>query len=81
MCVGVVFSMSCVNLDQMCVSCVSHPAAILYELLYDRVFNVDQGLLSLCQRAPRSTDFLSDDSMAFCGSSEDSDPDTGEAIW
>lgn len=65
----------------MCCSCVFPPAAILYELLYDRVFKVDQSLLGLCQRAPRPNDSLSDDNMAFCGSSEESDPDTGEAVW
>lgn len=64
----------------MC-SCAPPPAAVLYELLYDRVFKVDQSVLGLCQRVPRSTDLLSDDNMAFCGSSEDSDPDTGEAVW
>uniref|UniRef100_A0A674M9N3 ubiquitinyl hydrolase 1 n=1 Tax=Takifugu rubripes TaxID=31033 RepID=A0A674M9N3_TAKRU len=50
--------------------------SILYELLYDHVFKVDQGILGVCQRVPRPTDLLSDDNMAFCGSSEDSDPDT-----
>lgn len=57
------------------------PAAILYELLYGRVFQVDQGLLGWCQRLPRPTHALSDDNMAFCGSSEESDLDGGEAIW
>lgn len=70
-----------VNWDQICLFCVFHPAAILYELLYDRVFKVDQGLLGLCQRVPRLTDVLSDDSMPFCGSSEESDLDTSEALW
>lgn len=80
-CVCVLFSISYVNWDQICLCCVFHPAAILYELLYDRVFKVDQGLLGLCQRVPRLADALSDDSMPFCGSSEESDLDTSEALW
>uniref|UniRef100_H3CGA5 ubiquitinyl hydrolase 1 n=1 Tax=Tetraodon nigroviridis TaxID=99883 RepID=H3CGA5_TETNG len=55
--------------------------SILYELLYGRVFKMDQGLQSLCQRFPRPTDALSDDNMPFCGSSEESDLDTSEAVW
>lgn len=80
-CVCVSVSISYVNWDQICLSCVFHPAAILYELLYDRVFKVDQGLLGLRQRVTRPTEALSDDSMAFCCSSEESDLDTSEALW
>uniref|UniRef100_A0A3B4YQ89 ubiquitinyl hydrolase 1 n=1 Tax=Seriola lalandi dorsalis TaxID=1841481 RepID=A0A3B4YQ89_SERLL len=57
--------------------CVS-AAAILYEVLYDGVFKVDRNSLGACQRLPRSNDLLSDDSMAFCNSSDESDLDANE---
>lgn len=44
------------------------------------MFRVDQGLQAACQRNPRPSDALSDDRMAFCGSSEESDADAGEAV-
>ncbi|CAG5929439.1 unnamed protein product [Menidia menidia] len=55
--------------------------SILYELLYDSVFKVDQSSLGLCQRVGRSSDFLSDDNMPACGSSDESDVDTDEPLW
>lgn len=57
------------------------PPAILYELLYDDVFKVDRSNLGLCQRVGRPSDLPSDDSMAACGSSDESDPDAGEELW
>lgn len=56
------------------------PAAILYELLYDGVFKVDQSVLAQCQRAARN-DALSDDNLPLCGSSDESDTDAGETLW
>lgn len=56
------------------------PAAILYELLYDGVFKVDRSLLGPCHRVSRHSDLLSDDNMAACGSSDESDLDVGEAL-
>lgn len=58
-----------------------HPAAILYELLYDGVFKVDRSALGLCQRSARPSDVLSDDNMAACHSSDESDLDADEALW
>nr|XP_046236948.1 OTU domain-containing protein 4 [Scatophagus argus]XP_046236949.1 OTU domain-containing protein 4 [Scatophagus argus] len=55
--------------------------SILYEVLYDDVFKVDRGFLGMCQRVGRPSDLLSDDSMAVCGSSDESDPDAGEPLW
>nr|XP_054603330.1 OTU domain-containing protein 4 isoform X2 [Nothobranchius furzeri] len=55
--------------------------SILYELLYDGVFKVDQSSLSLCHRAGRPSDLLSDDAMAVCGSSDESDYDSKEPLW
>uniref|UniRef100_A0A3B4YIL7 ubiquitinyl hydrolase 1 n=1 Tax=Seriola lalandi dorsalis TaxID=1841481 RepID=A0A3B4YIL7_SERLL len=52
--------------------------SILYEVLYDGVFKVDRNSLGACQRLPRSNDLLSDDSMAFCNSSDESDLDANE---
>uniref|UniRef100_A0A3B5AEY8 ubiquitinyl hydrolase 1 n=1 Tax=Stegastes partitus TaxID=144197 RepID=A0A3B5AEY8_9TELE len=52
--------------------------SILYELLYERVFKVDRSLLGLCQRTGRPSDLLSDDSMAACPSSDESDLDPGD---
>lgn len=60
---------------------VLSPAAILYELLYDDVFKVERNLLGSCQRVARPTDLLSDDNMAACASSDESDLDAGEALW
>ena len=56
-------------------------AAILYELLYERVFHVDRKSLQPCQRVSRPYDLLSDDSMAACASSDDSDVDAEESLW
>uniref|UniRef100_A0A4W6C1N4 ubiquitinyl hydrolase 1 n=1 Tax=Lates calcarifer TaxID=8187 RepID=A0A4W6C1N4_LATCA len=47
--------------------------SILYEVLYDGVFKVDQGSLRPCQRISRPNDLLSDDSMPACPSSDESD--------
>ncbi|KAE8279420.1 OTU domain-containing protein 4 [Larimichthys crocea] len=55
--------------------------SILYELLYDDVFKVDRSLLGACQRISRPSDFLSDDNMATCVSSDESDLDAGDALW
>ncbi|XP_045921872.1 OTU domain-containing protein 4 isoform X2 [Micropterus dolomieu] len=55
--------------------------SILYELLYEDVFNVDRSFLGLCQRPARPSDLLSDDNMPACGSSDESDFDTGEPLW
>ncbi|XP_070786275.1 OTU domain-containing protein 4 [Enoplosus armatus] len=55
--------------------------SILYELLYDGVFNVDRSFLGPCQRIGRPSDLLSDDNMAACGSSDESDFDAGEPLW
>lgn len=57
------------------------PAALLYELLYDGVFKVDRNVLGQCQRVGRNPDLLSDDNMPACGSSDESDVDTGEPLW
>ncbi|KAK9525070.1 hypothetical protein VZT92_017413 [Zoarces viviparus] len=55
--------------------------SILYELLYDDVFQVDRSSLGPCQRGGRPADLLSDDSMNVCASSDDSDLDAGEPLW
>lgn len=55
--------------------------SILYELLYDGVFKVDRSLLGVCQRVSRQSDLLSDDNMAACASSDESDLDAGDAPW
>ncbi|XP_031707091.1 OTU domain-containing protein 4 [Anarrhichthys ocellatus] len=55
--------------------------SILYELLYDNVFQVDRSSLGSCQRMSRPADLLSDDSMNVCLSSDDSDLDAGEPLW
>ncbi|CAN9509356.1 unnamed protein product [Ophioblennius macclurei] len=57
--------------------------SILYELLYDGVFKVDRGLLASCHRAPRTSGgVLSDDGLAACRSSDDSDGgDSDEPLW
>ncbi|XP_067435285.1 OTU domain-containing protein 4 [Thunnus thynnus] len=55
--------------------------SILYELLYDSVFKVDRSLLGVCQRVSRQSDLLSDDNMAACASSDESDLDAGDAPW
>lgn len=54
--------------------------SILYELLYDGVFKVDQSVLAQCQRAGRN-DVLSDDNLPLCGSSDESETDAGETLW
>ncbi|XP_060922618.1 OTU domain-containing protein 4 [Limanda limanda] len=53
--------------------------SIVYEMLYEDVFKVDHGALGL--RAGRPVDFLSDDSMAACASSDGSDLETDEPLW
>ncbi|XP_062239499.1 OTU domain-containing protein 4 [Platichthys flesus] len=53
--------------------------SIVYEMLYEDVFKVDHG--ALCQRVSRPADFLSDDSMAACASSDGSDLETDEPLW
>ncbi|PWA24015.1 hypothetical protein CCH79_00018629 [Gambusia affinis] len=55
--------------------------AILYELLYEGVFRVDRSSLGPCQRTGRASDLLSDDCMAVCGSSDESDQETREPLW
>ncbi|XP_016537105.1 OTU domain-containing protein 4 isoform X2 [Poecilia formosa] len=55
--------------------------SILYELLYEGVFRVDRGSLGPCQRTSRASDLLSDDCMAVCGSSDESDQETHEPLW
>uniref|UniRef100_UPI003AB0E691 uncharacterized protein n=1 Tax=Centroberyx gerrardi TaxID=166262 RepID=UPI003AB0E691 len=55
--------------------------SILYELLYDGVFKVERAALSGCQRVPRSFDQLSDDNMAACPSSDESDPEVDQPLW
>ncbi|XP_039996977.1 OTU domain-containing protein 4 isoform X2 [Xiphias gladius] len=55
--------------------------SILYEVLYNSVFKVDRSSLGVCQRIGRPNDLLSDDSMAACNSSDESDLDAVEAIW
>ncbi|XP_070710476.1 OTU domain-containing protein 4 [Pempheris klunzingeri] len=55
--------------------------SILYELLYDGVFKADRSLMGLCQRVSRPTDVLSDDNLAACPSSDESDLDVDEALW
>ncbi|TNN25721.1 OTU domain-containing protein 4 [Liparis tanakae] len=52
--------------------------SILYELLYDGVFQAERGSLGACQRPGRPTDLLSDDAMNACVSSDDSDPEAAE---
>uniref|UniRef100_A0A3B5LG52 ubiquitinyl hydrolase 1 n=1 Tax=Xiphophorus couchianus TaxID=32473 RepID=A0A3B5LG52_9TELE len=53
--------------------------SILYELLYEGVFRVDRSSLP-CQRMSRATDLLSDDCMAVCGSSDESDQETHDGF-
>ncbi|KAM4713864.1 LOW QUALITY PROTEIN: OTU domain-containing protein 4 [Anableps anableps] len=55
--------------------------SILYELLYDGVFKVDRSSLGPCQRTGRSTDLLTDDCLAVCISSDESDPETQDPLW
>ncbi|XP_053199164.1 OTU domain-containing protein 4 [Scomber japonicus] len=55
--------------------------SVLYELLYEDVFNVDRSLLGMCQRSSRANDLLSDDNMPACPSSDESDLDGNEPIW
>ncbi|XP_035005329.2 LOW QUALITY PROTEIN: OTU domain-containing protein 4 [Hippoglossus stenolepis] len=55
--------------------------SIVYEMMYEDVFKVDRSSLSLCQRVSRPADFLSDDSMAACASSDGSDLETDEPLW
>ncbi|XP_074480416.1 OTU domain-containing protein 4 [Sebastes fasciatus] len=55
--------------------------SILYELLYDGVFNADRSSLGPCQRAARASDLLSDDNMNVCVSSDESDLEGGDALW
>ncbi|KAM9426770.1 LOW QUALITY PROTEIN: OTU domain-containing protein 4 [Pholidichthys leucotaenia] len=55
--------------------------SILYELLYDRVFKVDRSALGPCRWISRPMDPLSDDNMAECKSSDESDLDASEALW
>ncbi|KAM7376952.1 hypothetical protein PAMA_013640 [Pampus argenteus] len=54
--------------------------SVLYELLYDGVFKVDRSFLGMCQRNSRASDLLSDDNMAACASSDESDLDASEAL-
>ncbi|XP_062301248.1 OTU domain-containing protein 4 [Scomber scombrus] len=55
--------------------------SVLYELLYENVFKVDRSSLGVCQRSSRFNDLLSDDNMAACVSSDESDLDGNEPIW
>ncbi|KAM7366578.1 hypothetical protein PAMP_016010 [Pampus punctatissimus] len=55
--------------------------SVLYELLYEGVFKVDRSFLGMCQRNSRASDLLSDDNMAACASSDESDLDASEALW
>ncbi|XP_076019212.1 OTU domain-containing protein 4 [Genypterus blacodes] len=55
--------------------------SILYEVLYEGVFKVDRGLLTMCQRVPRASDLLSDDNMDACASSDESNADADESLW
>ncbi|XP_030018671.1 OTU domain-containing protein 4-like [Sphaeramia orbicularis] len=52
--------------------------SILYELLYTNVFKVDRSVLAGYQRTGRHFEVLSDDSMAACISSDESDVDSTE---
>lgn len=52
--------------------------SIVYELLYDKVFEVDRNSLGVCQRVPRAADHIIDDNMAHCPSSDESDLDSAE---
>ncbi|XP_071370724.1 OTU domain-containing protein 4-like, partial [Centroberyx affinis] len=55
--------------------------SILYELLYGGVFKVERAALGgCCQRTPRSHDQLSDDNMAACPSSDESDPEVDQPL-
>ncbi|KAM3590761.1 uncharacterized protein V6R79_016189 [Siganus canaliculatus] len=55
--------------------------SVLYELLYDGVFKADRSLVNLCNRPSRPSDLLSDDNMAACGSSDESDGGASEPLW
>ncbi|XP_068163687.1 OTU domain-containing protein 4 [Antennarius striatus] len=55
--------------------------SVLYELLYQRVFHINQSLLGVCQRTGRPSDLPIDDNMAACGSSDESDADANEPLW
>ncbi|KAK1889940.1 OTU domain containing protein 4 [Dissostichus eleginoides] len=55
--------------------------SILYELLYEDVFNVDRNSMGSCNRGGRPSDILSDDIIKLCASSDESEPDTGEGLW
>ncbi|XP_034413606.1 OTU domain-containing protein 4 [Cyclopterus lumpus] len=52
--------------------------SILYELLYDGVFQAERSSLGSCHRPSRPADVLSDDGMNACISSDDSDLEAGE---
>ncbi|XP_077400891.1 OTU domain-containing protein 4 isoform X2 [Vanacampus margaritifer] len=54
--------------------------SILYELLYAGVFLVSRHTVASCQSSGRACEQLSDDNMAACVSSDDSDPDTGSSF-
>nr|XP_020442306.1 OTU domain-containing protein 4 [Monopterus albus] len=54
--------------------------SILYELLYTCVFKVDRSILGSHQRSGRSP-VLSDDNMATCASSDESELDADEPLW
>ncbi|XP_077355676.1 OTU domain-containing protein 4 isoform X2 [Festucalex cinctus] len=54
--------------------------SILYELLYADVFQVSRRTVASCQSSGRACEQLSDDSMAACVSSDDSDPDAGSSF-
>lgn len=53
-------------------------AAILYELLYERVYGVDHGVVSACLRSGRDA---GDDGNGECKSSEESDLEEEDDFW
>ncbi|KAM8881597.1 OTU domain-containing protein 4 [Synchiropus picturatus] len=53
--------------------------SILYELLYENVFAVDSGVLGPSLKSNRTAHLVSDDNMAPCVSSDDSDAEITEA--
>ncbi|XP_056156224.1 OTU domain-containing protein 4 [Lampris incognitus] len=54
--------------------------SILYDLLYESVFKVERTALTASLRGGRTTE-LSDDNMAVCPSSDESDSETHQHTW
>uniref|UniRef100_A0A3P8V0I7 ubiquitinyl hydrolase 1 n=1 Tax=Cynoglossus semilaevis TaxID=244447 RepID=A0A3P8V0I7_CYNSE len=55
--------------------------SIVYELLYNGVFNMELRDLGQSQRTARLSDPLNDDRLAVCVSSDESDVEVDEPLW